>query len=126
MATSPLGFDPRGVLTVGVQLPGAAYRRSDAQLRFFTQLEERLRGLPGVVSVADASGLPTAVQQHNGIFVIGAPPAPDGKIPFVLVSGIADLGRLARALGVPYYLGKPYAVNQLLGLIERVLAERAR
>lgn len=46
------------------------------------------------------------------------------KIPLVLLSGVRDIGRLARTLGTPYFLGKPYEVDRLLALLERVLVER--
>ena len=52
MTSAPAGFDPRGVLTMGIQLPGASYRTDEARARFFEQLEERVRGLPGVTNVA--------------------------------------------------------------------------
>lgn len=45
------------------------------------------------------------------------------KIPLILLSGVADLRRLARELGTPYFLGKPYTVDQLLTLIDRALVE---
>ena len=53
-----LGFDPRQLVTMKTELPEARYP-SDAQIRAFkAQLEGRLRGLPGVSSVASAAGLP--------------------------------------------------------------------
>ena len=53
-----LGFDPRQLVTMKTELPAARYP-SDAQVRAFkAQLEARLRGLPGVSSVASAAGLP--------------------------------------------------------------------
>lgn len=46
------------------------------------------------------------------------------KIPVVLTSGVEDLREVAAQVGTPYFLGKPYAVEALLALIERALAER--
>jgi CheY-like chemotaxis protein len=45
-------------------------------------------------------------------------------IPVVLVSGSLDLRAVSAAVGTPYYLAKPYDLEQLAGLIQRVLAER--
>jgi predicted permease len=109
MTSAPLGFDPNGVLTVAVQLPGAAYRRPEAQVRFFEQLEERLRGLPGVTGVADASGLPTAVMQRNGIAVIGAPPPADGQMPFTLYATVSD--DYFRTARVPLLAGRTFGAQ---------------
>lgn len=65
--------------------------------------------------VLDGPGMAKCVLAHDA----GAE-----KIPFILVSGVPDLGRLARSLGTPYYLAKPYEVDQLLALLERALKER--
>jgi putative ABC transport system permease protein len=51
------GFDPNGVLSFSVNLPGTAYKNPD-RLRFASTLEQRLAGLPGVSSASLAGGLP--------------------------------------------------------------------
>jgi putative ABC transport system permease protein len=52
-----VGFDARGVTAFSLQLPGLRYQNPD-RLRFVTQLEERLSGIPGIKSASFASGLP--------------------------------------------------------------------
>ncbi|MBX7184144.1 MAG: ABC transporter permease [Vicinamibacteria bacterium] len=51
----PLGFEPRGMLTLRLALPRAQYPDAAAAREFYRQLEERLKGLPGVVSMAGMS-----------------------------------------------------------------------
>jgi CheY-like chemotaxis protein len=46
------------------------------------------------------------------------------KIPIVLLSGDLDLPRTAAAVGTPYYLAKPYPIDDLFSLMARALAER--
>jgi DNA-binding NtrC family response regulator len=46
------------------------------------------------------------------------------EIPIVLISGIADLLQVARRVGTPYFLGKPFALDALELLLERVLTDR--
>ena len=46
------------------------------------------------------------------------------EIPVVLVSGIADLAAVARRVGTPYVLGKPFDVGRLLAMVRSALAER--
>jgi CheY-like chemotaxis protein len=46
------------------------------------------------------------------------------KIPIILLSGIMDLHLVAAKVGTPYFLGKPYAFEALLPLLERALVER--
>ncbi|PYS46750.1 MAG: hypothetical protein DMF68_18150 [Acidobacteria bacterium] len=52
----PLGFDPRGVLTMQLRLTGAKYGTVEARREFFRQLVERVEAQPGVVA---ASGVLT-------------------------------------------------------------------
>ncbi|MBV9772511.1 MAG: ABC transporter permease [Gemmatimonadetes bacterium] len=90
MTSQAPGFGPDGVLAVAVQLPSATYQDPAAQTRFFGLLEERLRGLPGVTSVGEASAVPTDVKQHNGINIVGAPPPSSDAQPFVLYAPVSD------------------------------------
>jgi CheY-like chemotaxis protein len=46
------------------------------------------------------------------------------NIPIVLVSGAVTLDAVARAVGTPYVLTKPFTLGQLLPVVERALAER--
>ena len=52
----PLGFDPKGVLTMQLRLTGAKYATVEARREFFRQLVERVEAQPGVVA---ASGVLT-------------------------------------------------------------------
>ncbi|HEX8187920.1 MAG TPA: ABC transporter permease, partial [Pyrinomonadaceae bacterium] len=57
LSNVPLGFDPRGVLTMQLRLPGGPrYGTPEARREFFRQLVERLEARPGVVA---ASGVLT-------------------------------------------------------------------
>jgi DNA-binding NtrC family response regulator len=46
------------------------------------------------------------------------------NIPIVLASGVADLAEVARRMGTPYFLTKPYELDDLLELLQRALNER--
>jgi predicted permease len=52
-----VGFEPRGVTSFSLQLPGSKYQNPDRQ-RFADTLEQRLAAMPGVKSAALAGGLP--------------------------------------------------------------------
>jgi putative ABC transport system permease protein len=52
------GFEPAGVLTVGLQLAGGRYDSLAALSAFDAQMLERVRAMPGVVSAAISSTLP--------------------------------------------------------------------
>jgi putative ABC transport system permease protein len=57
---APLGFSPTGVLTASFILPAQRYGSEEQQIAFFRQLEDQLRVLPGVRSVAVSDSLPPA------------------------------------------------------------------
>jgi DNA-binding NtrC family response regulator len=46
------------------------------------------------------------------------------RIPVVLVSGIVGLTDVARRVGTPYFMGKPFDLDKLLGMLERALKEK--
>jgi putative ABC transport system permease protein len=52
------GFNPRGVLTFDMALPGARYPEPHQARTFFAELKQRINALPGVESVAGVFGLP--------------------------------------------------------------------
>jgi predicted permease len=51
----PLGFEPRGTLTLRLALPRSQFPDGPAAREFYRQLEERLMGLPGVTAMAGMS-----------------------------------------------------------------------
>lgn len=52
------GFNPDKVLTLRLALPATAYRDAAAIGTFYQALNERVNGLPGVISLANVTGLP--------------------------------------------------------------------
>ena len=52
------GFEPERVLTMRVELSGARYSEHAQKVRFFEELETRVKRLPGVVSAGFVTMLP--------------------------------------------------------------------
>jgi DNA-binding response OmpR family regulator len=46
------------------------------------------------------------------------------KIPIVLLSGVTNLEAIARLVGTPYFLAKPYAIEAVLLMIATAARER--
>jgi CheY-like chemotaxis protein len=44
-------------------------------------------------------------------------------IPIVLISGVHDLPSIARRVGTPYYVAKPFTAERLMSVVSRALAE---
>jgi predicted permease len=79
-----LGFEPEGVLTMVVQLPGARYPDAEARRGFFGPLEAQLLAIPGIESVGAINALPLAGQDGDtGFEIEGAPPPESGRRPAV-------------------------------------------
>jgi len=47
----------------------------------------------------------------------------DETIPIVLVSGAGELSQIARRVGTPYFLSKPYNIASLAALLARAVTE---
>jgi len=69
------GFDPNGVLAVRVSLPQGRYDTNEKIVSFSIQLEERLRGIPGVQSVGGISQLSLENAGYTSDFTISGWPA---------------------------------------------------
>jgi putative ABC transport system permease protein len=85
-----LGFNPKNVLTMRVELPRSRYQNSDQRRQFFGQLLDRAQSIPGVRSVGAISQLPLSGYSMMGRFGIEGQPEPEpGKgnaIPIGMVT----------------------------------------
>lgn len=45
------------------------------------------------------------------------------NVPIIVASGAPNLGEIAKALGTPYYVAKPFAFETLTLMIDRALTE---
>jgi putative ABC transport system permease protein len=64
-----LGFNPQNVVTMRLSLPEAQYSLRQAEA-LFRQLQERVRGLPGVHAVAISNQLPMSDVTANASFTV--------------------------------------------------------
>ena len=69
-----LGFNPENVVTMRVSLPEARYSLRQAE-SLFRQLQDRVRGLPGVQAVAITNQLPMSDVSANASFDVQGRPA---------------------------------------------------
>jgi len=89
LTATPLGFDPVGVLSLPIRLPAREYRSADARARFYEQIEERLRALPGVSGVASTTAIPMPVMGRSDFRIEGVTWPPDVQ-PFAIVASVSD------------------------------------
>jgi CheY-like chemotaxis protein len=46
------------------------------------------------------------------------------KVPLIILSGFPDISLIARQVGTPYFLSKPFEIDALSRLVEQALRER--
>jgi putative ABC transport system permease protein len=100
------GIDPRNVLGFETSLPDSRYPTFEAKRRFYDELLEGVRALPGVRSAALAVYLPVSGWFHTASFrVEGSQPSP-GEEPEAEVKEVSP--GYFRTLGIPLLEGRAF------------------
>jgi putative ABC transport system permease protein len=111
---APLGFNPRGVLTMSIALPLSRYDSPEKVLRFYDQLLERVRRLPGVSAAAICNNEPFDHHEWDSSFhITGTPPDPPGQEPISEMAIVSP--DYFRALGMPILRGKDFGAADVRG-----------
>jgi predicted permease len=105
MTTTPLGFEPNGVLTVPLRLSFGTYRTREQRAQFIDRLEQQLKSTPGIANVAAASSLPPS-QRGRSQFVVENTTWPPGVEPVVLPVAITD--DYFSAMRIPVRAGRTF------------------
>jgi putative ABC transport system permease protein len=105
------GFDPHGLLTMRIQLPGAKYKENTQRVAFFREAVERMRSLPGVRAAGVVSFLPFAsVGARTDFAVEGRPEALPGQEPGTDVR-VTDENYFA-AMNIPVLRGRTFTTQE--------------
>ncbi|HEV2856531.1 MAG TPA: ABC transporter permease [Thermoanaerobaculia bacterium] len=99
------GFDPRGVLTVRLNLPEAEYKDAFATARFVQQLLEKVRAVPEVVSAGTVNNLPLGGGNSNSGYAFEDFPLKPDEVPPILGTRFASPGYF-EAMGIPVIEGR--------------------
>ena len=111
---APLGFNPRGVLTMSIALPLSRYDSPEKIVRFYDQLLERVRRLPGVSTAAICNNEPFDHHEWDSSFhITGTPPDPPGQEPISEMAIVSP--DYFRALGMPILRGKDFGPADVRG-----------
>jgi putative ABC transport system permease protein len=73
---TPPGFNPDGVLTLSINLPGAQYKEDLQRAAFYSEQIQRVQKLPGVQSAAAVSHVPLGGSNASNSFLIEGAPEP--------------------------------------------------
>lgn len=99
------GFDPHNVLRLDLLLPGPRYARPQQQMRFYGELIERIRALPGVEAVGATTQTPLSPGDNWGPFTIeGRPASAPGQDSFAAMRSVSS--DYFRAMRVPLRKGR--------------------
>ena len=110
----PLGFNPRGVLTMTFALPAARYDSPEKIVLFYDQLVEKVKRLPGVSSAAICSNAPFDHHHWDSSFhITGTPPDPHGQEP-ISEMAIVSPGYF-RSLGMAILRGRDFGPEDVSG-----------
>ena len=103
----PLGFNPRGVLTMSIALPPSRYASPEKIVRFYDQLVEKVGRLPGVSAAAVCNNAPFDHNEWDSSFhITGTPPDPHGQEPISEMAIVSP--DYFRALGMAILRGRNF------------------
>ena len=99
------GFSPEHLTSFSMSLPQKKYDTIEVRAAFFDRLLENIRALPGVESVAAASGLPLGNNGWQTSFVIdGRPEPPRDQVP--LLEACLVTPDYFKAMNIPLLRGR--------------------
>jgi len=101
------GLDPKGVLTLRLDLPDTEYKDAFANARFVRTLLERVRAVPGVVSAGTNTTLPLSGGNSNSGYVFEDFPLGPNEVPPILGTRFASPAYF-EALGIPVIEGRVF------------------
>jgi predicted permease len=109
-----LGCRTDNVLTMGINLPNAAYNTPITRTNFYDQMLQRVRALPGIEAASLTDALPANGDPPDHAFIIPeAPPLPQGQSLDANVSSVDP--SYFRTMHVPLIKGRFFQANERLG-----------
>lgn len=103
-----LGFRPDHLLAVSIPLPEQHYPKPKDRVRFFEELIERVKSLPGIVAAGVDTAIPPYGDWRTGVDVVGNP---QSELFPVLVHSSSS--GFLRALGSPVLQGRLFSREEV-------------
>jgi putative ABC transport system permease protein len=104
---APLGFDPRGILTMGVSLPTVRYDKEEKVTAFYTQLLAKVSAIPLVTAAAIGVNIPFDDSEWDSSFhITGTPPHQRGQEPSAEMNMVSP--DYFRVMGMPIVRGRAF------------------
>jgi predicted permease len=122
LRSAHIGVDPRGVLTMRLNLPAAQYKKAPAQMSFFDRLIERLNRIPGAQAASISTGI--ALEGGSNGYVT-VPGNTNQKLANVLVEYNWITPQYFQTFGIPLVEGRSFTeddLRQAIGTGEQLFA----
>ncbi len=124
MANTDLGFNPRNVLAVSIELPSQRYGDDARVVQFYEQLAERTSALPGVRSVGlGSSVLLGTLPNSASLSIEGRPAVQNGINPPVPYDTVTN--GFFQTLGIPLTRGRLFGPEDTSTAPPRVVVNEA-
>jgi len=112
LQSQPLGYQPEHVVTAGFTLRRHRYQPAVAQVKFFDELEERLKRIPGGGAFALSDSIPprgSMGRPYSNLRIAGHPPVAQdgGMVEFRWVTP-----GYFRAMGIPILAGRDFEESE--------------
>ncbi len=112
------GFHPDHLLTMQLQLARPRYEDAHRRIRYYSELQERLRSLPGVTSVSLVDWLPVArvgsdTNGGNPFSIEGRAWNPNGLVPQMAHTAAVGLDYF-RTMQIPLLAGRVFAPSDTM------------
>jgi putative ABC transport system permease protein len=114
------GFEPRGAITVRMDLPEDGYTAAGARVHYYDEVLRRVRALPGVGAAGITAWLPLAGFEPSGIFRFDDGTMSDGDAAYRIVTpGYFDATR------TPIVRGRDFAAHDRDGALPVAIINRS-
>jgi putative ABC transport system permease protein len=125
---APLGFEPRGILTMSIALPRARYDKEEKINAFYDRLLAKVSALPSVTAASIGVNVPFDDSEWDSSFhITGTPPYQHGQEPSAEVNFISP--DYFRVMGMPILRGRAFGPEDVMNkpgtvIIDESLAKR--
>src|SRR5437763_373604 len=107
---APLGFEPRGILTMTIALPRVRYDKDEKINAFYDRLLAKVSALPAVTAAAVGVNVPFDDNEWDSSFhITGTPPHKHGQEPSAEMNMISP--DYFRVLGMPILRGRAFGTE---------------
>jgi putative ABC transport system permease protein len=104
------GLKPQNLLTAKITLPAERYRDAESAIRFYQQVLERVKNLPGVQTAAVISHLPVEETGYNGNISVADKTYPPNESPLVEYRAVSE--DFFQTAGVPLLRGRLFSKRE--------------